>query len=77
MRACSTVAPEVKFGIGKLGVVCVYPCPNMSVVVCCGIPKVVVKHSMFVQLWKWFIGWAEGLDIDVPPTDAPLVCGIV
>jgi hypothetical protein len=28
------------FGIKKLGVACVYSCPNMLVIVCYGIPKV-------------------------------------
>jgi hypothetical protein len=32
---------------------------------------------MVVQLWKWFIDWAEGFGIDVPPADGPLVCGLV
>jgi hypothetical protein len=68
---------EVKFSIEKLGAVCLYPCPNMLVVVCCGTSKVGVEPSMMVQLWKWFIGWAEGLGIEVPPTDAPLVCRLV
>jgi hypothetical protein len=34
---------ELKFVIEKLGVVCVYPCPNILVVVCCGISKVGVE----------------------------------
>jgi hypothetical protein len=67
---------EVKFGIEKLGVVYVYLCPNMLVVVCCGTPKVGAEPSMVVRLWKWFTGWAEGLGIEVPFADAPLVCGI-
>jgi hypothetical protein len=29
---------EPGFGIEKLGAACVYPCPNMLVIVCCGIP---------------------------------------
>jgi hypothetical protein len=41
---------EVKFGIEKLGVVCVYSCPNMLAIVCYGIPKV------GAQMWKWLIG---------------------
>jgi hypothetical protein len=68
---------EVKFGIERLGMVCVYPCPNMLAVVCCGTPKVGAEPSMVVRLWKWFIGWAEGLGIEVPPDDAPLVYGLV
>jgi hypothetical protein len=68
---------EVKFGIDKLGAVCVYPCPNMLTIVCCGIPKVGAEPSIVVWLWKWFTDWAEGLGMEVPPTDAPLVCGLV
>jgi hypothetical protein len=49
----------------------------MLVVVCCGIPKVGAKPSMVVQLWKQFIGWVEGLGIEVPPADGPLVYGLV
>jgi hypothetical protein len=41
---------EPEFGIAKLGAVCVYPCPNMLVIVCCGIPKVGAKPSMVVWL---------------------------
>jgi hypothetical protein len=41
---------ETKFGMVKLGVICVYPFPNMLVIVCCGIPKVGVEPSMVVQL---------------------------
>jgi hypothetical protein len=68
---------EVKFGIGKLGMVCVYPCPNLLVVVCCGIPKVGAEPSMVVWLWKWFTSWVEGFGIDMPPADGRLVCGLV
>jgi hypothetical protein len=68
---------KVKFGIEKLGAVCVYPCPNMLAVVCCGTLEVGAEPSMVVRLWKWFIGWAEGLGIEVLPADAPLVCGLV
>jgi hypothetical protein len=68
---------EVKFEMEKLGVVCVYPCPNMIALVCCGIPKVGVELSMVVQLWKWFTGWAEGFGIVVSTADVPLVCGLV
>jgi hypothetical protein len=32
---------------------------------------------MVVRLCKWFTDWAERLGIDVPPTDGPLVCGLV
>jgi hypothetical protein len=38
------------FGIEKLGVVCVYPCPNMLAIVYCGIPKIGVELSMVVRL---------------------------
>jgi hypothetical protein len=68
---------EVKFGIEKLDVVCVYPCLNMLVVVCCDILKVGAKSLMVVQLCKWFIGWADGFGIVALPADAPLVCGLV
>jgi hypothetical protein len=68
---------KVKLGKEKLGVVYVYPCPNMLTAVCCGTPKVGAKSSTVVQLWKWFTGWAEGLGIEVPPADAPLECGLV
>jgi hypothetical protein len=49
----------------------------MLAVVYCGIPKVEAESSMVVQLWKWFIGWADGFGIVVPPTDVPLVCRLV
>jgi hypothetical protein len=68
---------EVKFGIGKLGVVYIYPCPNKMAIVCCGIPKVGAEPLMVVQLWKWFTNWAEGMGIEVLPADAPLMCGLV
>jgi hypothetical protein len=60
-----------EFGIKKLGAVCVYPCLNMLVVVCCDIPKVV--H----QLWKWFTGWVDGFGIVTLPADVSLVYGLV
>jgi hypothetical protein len=41
---------EPRFGIEKLGAVCMYPCLNILAVICCGIPKVGVKPSMVVQL---------------------------
>jgi hypothetical protein len=41
---------EPGFGIEKLYTVCVYPCPNMLVIVCCGIPKVGAEPSMVVRL---------------------------
>jgi hypothetical protein len=41
---------EVKFGIEKLDVVCVYHCLNMLAIVCCAIPKVGVEPSMVVWL---------------------------
>jgi hypothetical protein len=41
---------EVKFGIEKLDIVYVYPCPNMLAVVCCGILKVGAELSMVVRL---------------------------
>jgi hypothetical protein len=41
---------EPGFGIEKLSVVCVHPCPNMLAVVCCGIPKVGAEPSMVVRL---------------------------
>jgi hypothetical protein len=63
--------------MGKLGMVCIYPYPNMLAVVCCGISRVGAKHSMEVRLRKWFTSWVEGFDIDVPPADGPLVCGLV
>jgi hypothetical protein len=68
---------KVKFGIEKLGTVCVHPYPNMLVVVCCGILKVGAKSSMMVRLWKWFINWADVLCIVASLVDAPLVCGLV
>jgi hypothetical protein len=39
---------ELKFGIEKIGAVCVYPCPNMLVVACYGIPKVGAQPSILV-----------------------------
>jgi hypothetical protein len=82
VRICSIIAPkgvwaEVKFGIEKLCVVCVYPCPNMLAIVCCGTPKVRAEPSLVVQLWKWFTGWAEGLGMEVSPANAPLVYRLV
>jgi hypothetical protein len=41
---------KVKFGIEKLGAVCVYPCQNMLAIVCCGTPEVGTEPSMVVQL---------------------------
>jgi hypothetical protein len=49
----------------------------MLTVVCYGIPKVGAEPSMVVQLWKWFTYWDEGFGIEVPPADAPLVCGLI
>jgi hypothetical protein len=82
MRVSSTITPgvygaEVKFGIEKLGVVSVYPCPNMLAIICFSTPKVGAEPSMVVRLSKWFTDWAKGLGIEVPPVDAPLVCGLV
>jgi hypothetical protein len=79
---CSAIASggvwaEVKFGIEKLGVVCIYPCPNMLAVVCCGIQKLGAKPSLVVRLWKLFIGWADGFGIKVLLTNVPLVRGLV
>jgi hypothetical protein len=68
---------ELGFGIVKLDVVCMYPCPYMLAVVCCSIPRFGAKPSMVVQLWKWFTGWAEGFAIVVLPADGPVVCGLV
>jgi hypothetical protein len=68
---------KVIFGMKKLGAVCVYPYPNMLTIVCCSILKVEAEPSMVVQLWKWFIGWAEVFGIVVSPTDVPLVCELV
>jgi hypothetical protein len=65
------------FDIANLGAVCMYPCPNVLAVVCCGIPKVGAEPSIVVQLWKWFTSWAEGLGIEVLPSNAPLVFGLV
>jgi hypothetical protein len=55
VRVCPALYLEVygaepRFGIEKLGAVCVYPYPNMLVVVYCGIPKLGVKTSMVVRL---------------------------
>jgi hypothetical protein len=41
---------EPRFGIVKVGVVCIYPCLNMLAVVYYGIPRVGVEPSMVVQL---------------------------
>jgi hypothetical protein len=38
------------FGIVKLDAVCIYPCPNMWAVVCCGIPRVGAEPSTVVRL---------------------------
>jgi hypothetical protein len=83
--ACAYVRPlppgvygaEVKFNIEKLGVVCVYPCLNILVVVYCDVLKVGAEPSMVVQLWKWFIDFVDVLGIVAPPADVPLVCGLV
>jgi hypothetical protein len=61
VRVCSAIAPgvygaEVKFGIENIGMVYVYPCPNILAIVCCGAIKVGAEPSMVVQLWKWFTG---------------------
>jgi hypothetical protein len=55
VRVYSAIAPgvygaEVMFGIEKLDTVCVYPYPNMLVIVCYSIPKVGVDPSMVVWL---------------------------
>jgi hypothetical protein len=55
VHVCSTIAlgvyaVEVKFGIEKLGVVCIYPYPNMLVIVYCDTPKVGTEPSMVVWL---------------------------
>jgi hypothetical protein len=68
---------KVKFGMEKLGTVCVYPYPNMLDIVCCDIPKVRAKPSIVVRLWKWFTDWVEGFGIVVPPADVSLICGFV
>jgi hypothetical protein len=52
---CLALPPEVygtepRFDIENLDAVCMYPCLNMLVIVCCGIPKVGVEPSMVVQL---------------------------
>jgi hypothetical protein len=65
------------FGMEKLGAVCVYPCLNMLVVVCCSIPKVRAEPSIVVQLWKWFTGWTKEFGIVASPIDVPHVCGLV
>jgi hypothetical protein len=49
---CLTNTPGVygaklRFGIEKLGVVCIYASLNLLAVVCCGIPKVGVDHQMW------------------------------
>jgi hypothetical protein len=62
---------EAKSGMEKLGAVCVYPCPNMLVIVCCGIQKVGAEPSMLVQLW------VEAFSIIVLPADVQFVCGLV
>jgi hypothetical protein len=61
----------------KLGAVCAYPCPNVLVIVCCGITKVGAEQSMVVLLWKWFIGRADGFMIVALAADLPLVCGLI
>jgi hypothetical protein len=43
---------KLGFGIVKLGAVCMYPCPYMLVIACCGIARVGVQPSMVVWLWK-------------------------
>jgi hypothetical protein len=55
LPSITCVYPEVYgakpgFAMEKLGTVCVYPCPNMMVIVCCGIRKVGVEPSMVVRL---------------------------
>jgi hypothetical protein len=55
VHVCPTITPGVygakpRFGIKKLGAVCVYPCPNMLPLVYCTISKVGVKPSMVIQL---------------------------
>jgi hypothetical protein len=61
-----------KFGIEKLGAACVYPCSNMLIVACCGIPPTGVEPSTLVQLQKWFISWDDWFGCDVPPADVLL-----
>jgi hypothetical protein len=45
-----SMGAKVKFGIEKLGAVCLYPCLNKLVVVCCVFPKVGAEPSLVVQL---------------------------
>jgi hypothetical protein len=57
VRVCSTlkarcIGVKLDFGIVKLGAVCVYPCPYILAVVCCGIPRLGAEPSMVVRLWK-------------------------
>jgi hypothetical protein len=53
VRVSSAIAPgvygaEVKFGIQELAAVCIYPCPLMLTIVCCGTIKVGAEPSMVV-----------------------------
>jgi hypothetical protein len=32
---------------------------------------------MVARQWMWFTGWPEGLGMEVLPSDAPLLCGLV
>jgi hypothetical protein len=51
VRVCPKVCgAELRFCIEKLGVVCVYPCPNILVIVCCDFSKVEAEPSMVVRL---------------------------
>jgi hypothetical protein len=55
VSVCPAITPgeygsEPMFSIEKLGAVCVYLCPNMLDIACCGIPKVATEPSMLVRL---------------------------
>jgi hypothetical protein len=60
-------AAEVKFGIEKLGVVCIYPCPNMLIIVCCGIPKVGVNP-------RWWFDCGSGSPVGLRVGHESVVC---
>jgi hypothetical protein len=82
MRVCSAIAPRGVRGRGKVWHretrcdLCI-PLPIQVGRSLLRYPKIGVKPSMVVRLWKWFIGCTEGLSIVVAPIDVSLVCGLI
>jgi hypothetical protein len=46
---------EPGFGLVKLGAVCMYPCPYILAIVCCGIPSLGAEPNP-----RWWFGYGSG-----------------